>query len=51
MLIKKLTDNSQIVSYTNMIISEINTMGLSNANEVKAAISICGNSRVLWKEK
>lgn len=47
----QLTDNSQIVSYTNMIISEINTMGLSNANEIKAAISICGNSRVLWKEK
>lgn len=46
-----LSDNSQIISYTNMILSQIDRMGFSNAKELKAAVSICGNSRLLWKER
>lgn len=40
--------NSTIVTSS---ISSLKGMGFSNAKELKAAISICGNSRLLWKER
>lgn len=45
------TSDSQIISYTSNILSQIDSMGISNAKAMKAAILICGNSRILWKEK
>lgn len=44
-------DVTQINSYTNMIYDQIDMMGFSISKELKAAISICGNSRILWQEK
>ena len=44
-------DVSQINTYTNMIYDRIDMMGFSKSKELKAAIAICGNSRILWQEK
>jgi hypothetical protein len=46
-----ITDSSEIVSYTNSIFSQIDSMGILKAKELKAAISVCANSRMLWKER